>query len=344
MEWTDGMLYPVLHRLERLGHVEARWEVAETGRRRKYYRITPGGAPSSSRTAGSGRRWTRRCGASGRPCRCAADRLVAIRNAASRGGLIHDHAGNQRRTRRPDQPVAHVPAAPAGDPLRGCGRARGSPARADRGPRRFRSRRRRGVPRRGQAHGQPRRAFARVRARTLRTTVEAARGGAGGGRRRPDGARREAFVAFGLAVAAAVAIKAPALFGLRWGEAPGVLSHQPLALFVLPLLVGYFAWKRQMSSPCLRLLAWARRSTLAVFANLYQSSGANGGQGVGCDRGPLRYSTCPSRCGCWAVSPMRAAAGARARAHGLHPLLGRALHLLRADRPRAAACSPASWC
>src|SRR5215203_1401052 len=42
MEWTDGMLYPVLHRLERLGHVEARWEVAESGRHRKYYRITPG--------------------------------------------------------------------------------------------------------------------------------------------------------------------------------------------------------------------------------------------------------------------------------------------------------------
>jgi DNA-binding PadR family transcriptional regulator len=43
MEWTDGMLYPVLHRLERLGHVAARWEVAESGRRRKYYRITPSG-------------------------------------------------------------------------------------------------------------------------------------------------------------------------------------------------------------------------------------------------------------------------------------------------------------
>ena len=43
MEWTDGMLYPVLHRLERLGHVEARWEVAESGRRRKYYRITSEG-------------------------------------------------------------------------------------------------------------------------------------------------------------------------------------------------------------------------------------------------------------------------------------------------------------
>ena len=43
MEWTDGMLYPVLHRLERLEHIEARWEVAESGRRRKYYRITPQG-------------------------------------------------------------------------------------------------------------------------------------------------------------------------------------------------------------------------------------------------------------------------------------------------------------
>ena len=43
LEWTDGMLYPVLHRLERLGHVEARWEKAESGRRRKYYRISDTG-------------------------------------------------------------------------------------------------------------------------------------------------------------------------------------------------------------------------------------------------------------------------------------------------------------
>lgn len=43
LEWTDGMLYPVLHRLLRLGLVEARWEVAESGRRRKYYRITSEG-------------------------------------------------------------------------------------------------------------------------------------------------------------------------------------------------------------------------------------------------------------------------------------------------------------
>ncbi len=43
MEWTDGMLYPVLHRLERLGHIESRWERAESGRKRKYYRVTRGG-------------------------------------------------------------------------------------------------------------------------------------------------------------------------------------------------------------------------------------------------------------------------------------------------------------
>jgi PadR family transcriptional regulator, regulatory protein PadR len=43
MAWTDGMLYPVLHRLERLGYVKARWGTAENGRKRKYYRITAQG-------------------------------------------------------------------------------------------------------------------------------------------------------------------------------------------------------------------------------------------------------------------------------------------------------------
>ena len=43
LEWTDGMLYPVLHRLERSGLVESRWEKAESGRRRKYYRVTKAG-------------------------------------------------------------------------------------------------------------------------------------------------------------------------------------------------------------------------------------------------------------------------------------------------------------
>ncbi|CAN5738420.1 PadR family transcriptional regulator [soil metagenome] len=43
LEWTDGMLYPVLHRLERSGLVESRWEKAESGRKRKYYRVTEAG-------------------------------------------------------------------------------------------------------------------------------------------------------------------------------------------------------------------------------------------------------------------------------------------------------------
>ena len=38
--WTDGMLYPVLHRLEEQGWIESRWDVADNGRKRKYYAIT----------------------------------------------------------------------------------------------------------------------------------------------------------------------------------------------------------------------------------------------------------------------------------------------------------------
>jgi PadR family transcriptional regulator, regulatory protein PadR len=43
LQWTDGMLYPVLHRLERQGYVAAKWDASESGRRRKYYRITKEG-------------------------------------------------------------------------------------------------------------------------------------------------------------------------------------------------------------------------------------------------------------------------------------------------------------
>ena len=43
LEWSEGMLYPVLHRLERQGHVAAKWGESENGRRRRYYRITKEG-------------------------------------------------------------------------------------------------------------------------------------------------------------------------------------------------------------------------------------------------------------------------------------------------------------
>ncbi len=43
LQWTDGMLYPVLHRLERNGLVAAKWGASDTGRQRKYYRLTKEG-------------------------------------------------------------------------------------------------------------------------------------------------------------------------------------------------------------------------------------------------------------------------------------------------------------
>ncbi len=40
IEWSDGMLYPVLRRLEKQGLVKSRWRIAEeTGKKRRYYQI-----------------------------------------------------------------------------------------------------------------------------------------------------------------------------------------------------------------------------------------------------------------------------------------------------------------
>lgn len=43
LEWTDGMLYPLLHRLHLLGYVEREWRTPPEGRRRRYYTITAEG-------------------------------------------------------------------------------------------------------------------------------------------------------------------------------------------------------------------------------------------------------------------------------------------------------------
>ena len=43
LEWTDGMLYPLLHRLLRLGYVTTEWRTPPRGRRRRYYAITDDG-------------------------------------------------------------------------------------------------------------------------------------------------------------------------------------------------------------------------------------------------------------------------------------------------------------
>ena len=43
VQWSDGTLYPVLHRLETEGLIASEWRRPDVGRRRKYYRLTPQG-------------------------------------------------------------------------------------------------------------------------------------------------------------------------------------------------------------------------------------------------------------------------------------------------------------
>ena len=43
LQWTDGMLYPVLHRLEREGLIRSQWKTPDSGRRRKYYHLNRDG-------------------------------------------------------------------------------------------------------------------------------------------------------------------------------------------------------------------------------------------------------------------------------------------------------------
>jgi hypothetical protein len=60
--------------------------------------------------------------------------------------------------------------------------------------------------------------------------------------------RTETLVVFALAVAAAVAIKVPSLFGLEIGDHGDEAFYvRNASFFVLPFLTGYFFWKRQMA-------------------------------------------------------------------------------------------------
>jgi hypothetical protein len=84
----------------------------------------------------------------------------------------------------------------------------------------------------------------------------------------PAPAPTDAIVAFGLAVAAGVAIKAPVLFGKPLVDANESFYIRNLGLLVLPFLTGYFAWKRRLSAGTLRWLAVAFVAA-GVFANAY---------------------------------------------------------------------------
>jgi hypothetical protein len=82
------------------------------------------------------------------------------------------------------------------------------------------------------------------------------------------GARTETIVVFALAVVAALAVKVPALFGLEWGGRDMPFYMRNFSLFVLPLLTGYFVWKRRRGE---RTWAWLALAFAAavVFANIY---------------------------------------------------------------------------
>jgi hypothetical protein len=82
--------------------------------------------------------------------------------------------------------------------------------------------------------------------------------------------RTDAIVAFCLAIAAAVLVKLPALFGLQLDPDAEFYAHNA-SLFVLPLLTGYFVWKRQRNSYGPTTLYWLAAAFVAaaVFANVY---------------------------------------------------------------------------
>ncbi len=79
--------------------------------------------------------------------------------------------------------------------------------------------------------------------------------------------RREGLVAFALGTVAAMLIKLPALFGI------GINAHESfylrnLAFFVLPLVVGFFAWKRQLAARTIGLLAMGF-TVACILVNAY---------------------------------------------------------------------------
>lgn len=49
LTWTDGMLYPVLRRIEKQGLVRSRWGKSPEGRRRRYYQLTPAGQAAATK-------------------------------------------------------------------------------------------------------------------------------------------------------------------------------------------------------------------------------------------------------------------------------------------------------
>jgi len=78
----------------------------------------------------------------------------------------------------------------------------------------------------------------------------------------------EMLVVLGLAVAAALAVKVPALFGLRPDGGAEMFYFRNASLFVLPLLMVYFIWKRRSGVKSALWLALPFAAA-AVCANIF---------------------------------------------------------------------------
>jgi DNA-binding PadR family transcriptional regulator len=92
IEWTDGMLYPVLHRMEDNGWIKSRWVEIENGRKRKYYSLKKDGQQALKEKReqwtsnnplpnGGGKCWRR---ASNRPCRWRNWRVICVAKSTNR--------------------------------------------------------------------------------------------------------------------------------------------------------------------------------------------------------------------------------------------------------------------
>jgi PadR family transcriptional regulator, regulatory protein PadR len=66
LDIDHGSLYPALHRLEKRGWLSAKWEISDTNRRAKFYRLTPAGR---KQLASEHSKWERLTGAIARVMR-----------------------------------------------------------------------------------------------------------------------------------------------------------------------------------------------------------------------------------------------------------------------------------
>ncbi len=267
MEWTDGMLYPVLHRLERLGYIEARWEVAESGRRRKYYRITDQGR---SQLAEERRQWqavdaTLRDVWQALTLAVSAPQTGAGRTSPTgsltmsvldHGVSLEEQIDQWRSYLRRRDALHSADVAELEDHLREqvatlveVGLATDEAFLV-------------AVKRIGGLDDLAHEFALEHSDRLWKQLVVPSDSDDS-----RSGIRTNAIVAFCLAVLAAMAVKIPALFGMQIDQDTFFYARNA-SLFVLPLLTGYFVWKRQLASSTNRWLAIAF-VIAAIIANAY---------------------------------------------------------------------------